>query len=83
MTLVIFPEGTRTKPGQRPKLKRGLMFIAQSLKLPVQPVGTDAGLYWPKRGRMNPGTACVYFEPLLPATASLDDIHDAINRHSA
>ena len=82
-TLVIFPEGTRAKPGERIPLKRGLLLLAHTLKLPILPVGTDAGLYWPKRGRMHPGTANVWFEPLLPCNASLDEISDAINRHSA
>ena len=82
-TLVIFPEGTRAKPGERIPLKRGLLLWAHTLKLPILPVGTDAGLYWPKHGRMHPGTANVWFEPLLPCNASLDEISDAINRHSA
>ncbi len=82
-TLVIFPEGTRAKPGERIPLKRGLLMLAYTLKLPILPIGTDAGLYWPKRGRMNSGTANVWFEPLLPCNASLDEISDAINRHSA
>ena len=81
-TLVIFPEGTRAKPGEKIPLKRGLLLLAYKLKLPILPVGTDAGLYWPKHGRMNPGTANVYFEPLLPSNASLDEISEAINRHS-
>jgi len=81
--LVIFPEGTRVKPGARPALRRGLMYLAHELKLPILPVGTDAGLYWPKRGRITPGTANVYFENLLPSTASLEEIASAINRHSA
>lgn len=82
-TLVIFPEGTRAKPGEHIPLKRGLLLLAHTLKLPILPIGTDAGLYWPKRGRMHPGTANVWFEPLLPCNASLDEISDAINRHSA
>ncbi len=81
--LVIFPEGTRVRPGARPALKRGLLYLAHQLKLPIMPVGTDAGVYWPKRGKMRPGTANVYFEPLLPCNASLDEIRDAINEHSA
>ncbi len=81
--LIIFPEGTRAKPGQRVPLKRGLLFLAHSLKLPILPVGTDAGLYWPKRGRMHSGTANVYFEEMLPCNASLDEISNAINKHSA
>lgn len=83
MVLIIFPEGTRVKPGKKIKLKRGLLFIAESLKLPILPVGTDSGLYWPKKGKMKKGTANVYFEPMLPCTASLIDINDAISRHSA
>ena len=81
--LIIFPEGTRVKPGKRVPLKRGLLFLAHQLKLPILPVGTDAGLYWPKRGRMHSGTANVWFEPLLPCNASLEEISEAINRHSA
>ena len=81
--LIIFPEGTRVKPGARPALKRGLLYLAHQLKLPIMPVGTDAGVYWPKHGKMRPGTANVYFEPLLPCNASLDEIRDAINAHSA
>lgn len=83
MTLIIFPEGTRVKPGARPALKRGLLFIAESLKLPIMPVGLDTGLYWPRRGRIKPGTVNVYFERELPSTATLDEIRDAINEHSA
>lgn len=82
-TLIIFPEGTRVKPGDRKPLKRGLLFIAHELKLPIQPISTDTGLYWPKHGKMKPGTAHLYFEPMLPSTATLDEISKAINRHSA
>ena len=82
MTLIIFPEGTRVTPGQRVKLKRGLLFLANSLKLPIMPVGVDTGLYWPKHGRTKPGTTQIYFEHELPSTATLDEVSEAINRHS-
>ena len=81
--LIIFPEGTRTKPGEHRPLRRGLLYLAETLKLPILPVGTDTGLYWPKHGKIRPGTANVYFEPLLPCTASLEKITNAINEHSA
>lgn len=83
MVLIIFPEGTRTRPGKRVPLKRGLLFLAERLKLPILPVGADTGLYWPKKGRVHSGMANVYFEEELPCTASLDEIGEAINRHSA
>lgn len=78
--LIIFPEGTRVKPGTRIPLKRGLLFLATQLKLPIVPAGTDAGDYWPKHGTMHGGTANVWFGAPLPCTASLDEISDAINR---
>lgn len=83
LTLIIFPEGTRVAPKARPQLKRGLLFLASHLKLPITPVGTDTGLYWPKRGKIKPGTTNIYFENELPSTASLTEISEAINRHSA
>jgi len=82
MTLIIFPEGTRVSPNQNIPLKHGLLFLANQLKLPILPVGTDTGLYWPKHGKMKSGTANIYFEPELPSSASIEDIHEAINRHS-
>lgn len=82
MTLIIFPEGTRVVPGQRIPLKRGLLFLAQHLKLPILPVGLDTGLYWPKRGKIKPGTTHIYFEQELPSSATLLEIGAAINRHS-
>ena len=82
-TLVIFPEGTRVKPGAKIPLRRGLLFLAHELRLPILPVGTDSGLYWPKHGKMHPGTANICFEPMLPCNASLEEISEAINRHSA
>ena len=82
MILIIFPEGTRVAPNQKVPLKRGLLFLAEHLKLPILPVGTDSGLYWPKHGNMKSGTANIYFEPELPSSATLEEIRIAINRHS-
>jgi len=82
MTLIIFPEGTRVSPNQNIPIKRGLLFLAEQLKLPITPVGVDTGLYWPKRGRIKPGTAHIYFEPEIPSSSSMDEIGIAINKHS-
>ena len=82
MTLIIFPEGTRVSPNQKAKVKGGLLFLAQYLKLPIMPVGVDTGLYWPKHGKMNPGTTHIYFEHELPSSATTDEVSEAINRHS-
>jgi 1-acyl-sn-glycerol-3-phosphate acyltransferase len=82
-TLVIFPEGTRVRPGAGVKIRGGILHIARVLQLPILPVGTDAGLYWPKRGLIKPGAANVWFEQVLPHDASAEEIAAAIGKHSA
>jgi len=82
MILIIFPEGTRVKPKHNVPLKRGVLFLAEQLKLPILPVSVNTGLFWPKKGKMSPGTAHLYFEQMLPASASLEEIRKAINKHS-
>ncbi|MBO7053529.1 MAG: 1-acyl-sn-glycerol-3-phosphate acyltransferase [Alphaproteobacteria bacterium] len=82
MTLIIFPEGTRVAPNTNARVKGGLLFIAQQLKLPITPVGVDTGLYWPKRGKIKSGTAHIYFEPEIPSSSSAEEVQIAINKHS-
>ena len=82
-TLIIFPEGTRVKPGAGTRVRGGIIHLARELDAPILPVGTDAGLYWPKRGRINPGTANIYFEKLLPADATAEEVAAAIGKNSA
>lgn len=47
--IVIFPEGTRTAPGQRVPYQPGVVALASALKLPVIPVATNSGLFWGRR----------------------------------
>lgn len=46
--IIIFPEGTRCKPGTTKGYKPGLLFIAEQLKAPVIPVALNTGLFWAK-----------------------------------
>lgn len=49
--VIIFPEGTRTKPHTTPKYKSGLSIISQQLNDTwVVPIAMNAGEYWPKHG---------------------------------
>jgi 1-acyl-sn-glycerol-3-phosphate acyltransferase len=47
--IVIFPEGTRVAPGQRPELRPGFAGLYKTLGLPVYPVALNTGRLWPKR----------------------------------
>jgi 1-acyl-sn-glycerol-3-phosphate acyltransferase len=82
-TLIIFPEGSRALPGKGVQLKRGLLFIAETAGIPIQPVGADTGLFWPKKGAMRAGVAHIWMEPPLPFDATLEEVADSIARHSA
>ena len=49
--LVIYPEGTRTIPGQEVKYKKGVLLLFSSLNRPLYLVSTNAGLAWSKTGK--------------------------------
>jgi 1-acyl-sn-glycerol-3-phosphate acyltransferase len=62
--LIIYPQGTRVAPGDvRPyKVGTGLLYV--QLDQPCQPVATNVGVFWPKRGILrHPGIAVVEFLP--------------------
>lgn len=48
--MIIFPEGTRMAYGETVPLKPGIVAMARHTGLPVYPVATNSGLYWPGRG---------------------------------
>ena len=48
--LIIFPQGTRVKPEDRPPFKKGCGRIYEELKISCQPVAINSGYVWPKKG---------------------------------
>ena len=64
--IVIFPEGTRTSPGQRVPYQPGIVALASTLKLPVIPVATNSGEFWGRHQFLkHPGTLEVRVLPPL------------------
>jgi len=51
--LIIFPQGTRVLPDERPSFKKGATRIYQKLNIPCQPVAINSGYVWPKKGPKN------------------------------
>ena len=73
-TLLIFPEGTRTRPGSAPKYKIGVGHIYVQSGVPCVPVALNAGLYWPRQGFMRyPGTIVVEILPPIEPGLTLTD----------
>jgi 1-acyl-sn-glycerol-3-phosphate acyltransferase len=66
--IVIFPEGTRTAPGQRLTYQPGVAALYQSLGLPLVPAAVNSGLYWGRRSFVKrPGRIVLSFlEPIPP-----------------
>jgi len=48
--LIIFPQGTRVLPSERPPFKKGASRIYEELKVICQPVAVNSGYVWPKNG---------------------------------
>jgi len=69
-TVVIFPEGTRTRSGRLGTFKKGGFALAQDADVPVVPVSTTGGFrILPAGGwRLRPGTYRIVFgRPVHPA----------------
>jgi len=48
--LIIFPQGTRILPNERPSFKKGAARIYEELKITCQPIAINSGYVWPKKG---------------------------------
>ena len=58
--VVVFPEGTRMKPGERGKYNVGGAWLATHTNTPVVPVAHNAGKFWGKNAFLKyPGTVIV------------------------
>ncbi|MDB9746706.1 1-acyl-sn-glycerol-3-phosphate acyltransferase [Candidatus Pelagibacter sp.] len=52
--LIVFPQGTRVKPEERPPFKKGATRIYEELKISCQPIAINSGYVWPKTGKKTP-----------------------------
>jgi 1-acyl-sn-glycerol-3-phosphate acyltransferase len=64
--VVIFPEGTRVRPGERGKYNIGGAWLAAKTGVPVIPVAHNAGRFWPKNALIKrPGEVVVSIGPAI------------------
>ena len=82
--IIIFPEGTRVKPGEEAPFQPGVAALAKALSLPTIPVTHNSGAYWIQPGpEKKPGTVDMTILPALPAPrdrkAYLMQLKDAID----
>ena len=82
--IVIFPEGTRVAPGERPALQPGFAGLYRALRLTVVPLALDSGRLWPRRRFVKrAGTVTMRLgEPIPPGLPRAEieaRVHAAIN----
>jgi 1-acyl-sn-glycerol-3-phosphate acyltransferase len=64
--VVVFPEGTRVRPGERRPYQLGGAWLAAAAGAPVVPVAHNAGLVWPRNAFLKrPGTVTVRIGPTI------------------
>ncbi len=69
--LIIFPQGTRVLPEERPSFKKGATRIYQELNINCQPVAINSGYVWPKKGKKI-SNRTITVSILTPISAGMD-----------
>ncbi|MGY8605041.1 lysophospholipid acyltransferase family protein [Gluconobacter cerinus] len=78
--IIIFPEGTRTLPGERHPIQPGIIALARQANVPVVPVATNSGLFWDRSPwRKKPGVLKVVIGAPLPSTEGRNGFTTALN----
>jgi 1-acyl-sn-glycerol-3-phosphate acyltransferase len=79
--VVIFPEGTRARPGQPGKYNPGGAMLAVRSGYPAVPVAHNAGSYWPRSGwPIRPGVIqMVIGEAIDPAGKKPGEINEHVS----
>ena len=75
--LIIFPQGTRVKPDERPPFKKGVARVNQELKISCQPIAINSGYVWPKKGPKIPNKEIIV--SILPSIDYQMEKNDFVN----
>ena len=80
--LIIFPQGTRVLPNERPTFKKGASRIYEQLNIKCQPVAINSGNVWPKKGQKNKNKVITIsiLKP-IPAGYSKDDFIEVLEKN--
>ncbi|MET0294772.1 MAG: 1-acyl-sn-glycerol-3-phosphate acyltransferase [Phenylobacterium sp.] len=65
--ILIYPEGHLAPVGERYRYRTGVFHMARDFQMPVVPMATNLGLFWPQdRFEKRPGTATIEFLDPIP-----------------
>ncbi len=86
MSLVVFPEGTRTATGKVGRFKKGAFFLADQLQLPVVPLTIDGSfrILPRQKGMFNfvnrHSLRLIIHEPILPVSKGDENIRNMMQQ---
>lgn len=79
--VIIFPQGTRTAPGQPYPYQPGAAALYVGTRAPYIPVALNSGLFWGRRSFIrNPGTIVVEFLEAMPRGLDRDAFLDELSQ---
>ena len=90
--IVIFPQGTRTNPNDRPDFKKGVARIYRELNINCLPVTINSGEVWPKNGNLskNKKITITILKPIKPGlegkiflNSLQNTMYDVLNKTSS
>ena len=79
-SVIIYPEGTRVRPGQTPPLQSGFAGLYRALGLPVVPVAVDSGRLWGRGLVKRPGVVTFMIGETIAAGLKREDIQHRVHR---
>lgn len=81
-SVLIFPEGTRVKPGARRRYLRGLKLLYASCNAPMVPIVQDAGRCWTEGFSVkHPGMVTMRFDPAIEPGHNPAEVAQNIEAH--
>lgn len=82
--ILIFPQGTRVWPHETTKdkpYKRGIYHLQDTTELPIVPMATNSGMFWPRSGWLkSSGTVVFEFLPTISAGKNKADLMKTLER---
>jgi len=74
-SIIIFPEGTRKKPGDIPDYKTGFVGIYKENRRKLLPIALNSGLFWPKNNFiMQKGHIVIEIQKCIDIDLSREDV---------
>ena len=90
--IIIFPQGTRTDPNDRPNFKKGVARIYNKLNIYCLPITINSGEVWPKNGNLSKNKKIIIsiLKPIKPGLESNEflsslqkTMYDVLNKTSS